>query len=97
MVWGLGPGQTGVGLLRLHGATLNQLLCSRIRIVDFILNSKTKAGGEDGLGRWLVQWPTRRVLRWGDVAGPSLPSLLSDRRLPVTLRHIPGLGEGWGL
>lgn len=45
---GWGSGQTEAS----HGATLSQLLCSRIRIINFVLNSKTADGGEDGVGRW---------------------------------------------
>lgn len=33
------------------GAILNQLLCSRIRIVNFVLNSKMANGGKGQRGR----------------------------------------------
>lgn len=56
-----------VGSTEVTRSILNQLLCSRIRIVDFILKRNTAAGGEDRGVRWPVQWPTRRgvdVGRW---------------------------------
>lgn len=53
-VWGLcwdaeGPGTwpDRAGPARSNGAILSQLLCSRIRIVNFVLNSQTAGGGKD--------------------------------------------------
>lgn len=46
-VWGLDLASRGRGPPWLHGA----ILCFRIRIVNFILNCRTAAGGEDGAGR----------------------------------------------
>lgn len=81
----------GWGPLRSHGAILNRLLCSRIRIVNFILNSKTAAGGEGRSGQGARVAATRRGADAGSLGRgpPSVPPLPADLRLPVTCRHIP--------
>lgn len=72
---------------RLHGA----ILCFRIRIVNFILNCRTAAGGEDGA----VSGHQGVLRREGVARSPSPPSPLTQA--PVTFRHIRGFDEGRGL
>lgn len=90
-IWGLDLASRGRGPPRLHGA----ILCFRIRIIDFILNCRTAAGGEDGAGSG--RSAAIRGVEAGGCGRVLLSSLPSDLRLPVTFRHIPGFDEGWGL
>lgn len=65
--WGLhkdteGPGTWPDGRWgppRSGRVNLNQLLCSRIRIVNFVLNSKTAAGGKDRMEGGLCSGPPK--------------------------------------
>lgn len=82
---GLSQARQRAGSTEATWAILNQLLCSRIRIVNFILKSKMAAGGKDGMGRGPARWPPGRR---EEIAGPPRPSLLSDPRLPVTPSHL---------
>lgn len=65
--WGLhqdteGPGTWPDGRWgppRSGRVNLNQLLCSRIRIVNFVLNSKTATGGKDRMAGGLCSGPPK--------------------------------------